>query len=161
MVAQETRSSRVAGRATPAGGRFYLALGANPAQRDKAIVRAFLWLKRRVEETGRHGILAVSPELQPEIARALGKPVADILFREGRMVIDYDRYVEWLKPASLPASTQRPVVVAGLDGPLERARGWGGPVLFVAEEAAAETLASKGVVTPADEDYTRPPRREC
>jgi hypothetical protein len=64
---------------------FHLLAGA--ANDQDAFARAFVWLKRRIEETGSTGYLAIpSPGfLQTEMPQVLGLRLVEVLAREGRL----------------------------------------------------------------------------
>jgi hypothetical protein len=151
--------------ATP-GPRFLISAGVGPAQRKAATVRAFLWLKRRVEELGENGVLVVGgeEELRGRLREDLGAPLMQVLVQETRLYVDYDRFITWSTADALPPVGSTPLAF------LERAkpdRGlldtWPAPVLVLtATRSAMELVQEFGALEPSPEDYTRaaagPPR---
>lgn len=82
---------------------------------DQAVVRGFLWLKRRVEETRRDGLLIVPSEeaLLETLKGALGESLVDLLVEE----------------RELPLGNGVAINLVARDGALPSA--WDGPALYL------------------------------
>jgi hypothetical protein len=140
--------------------RFHLAFDEGGGGTRDALIRAFLWLKKRVEEQQRDGILAISSSalFDNDLKDALGPLLAELLKDEGKMSLGDGLAIVWSTFADLPASGTGPIVaVAPPVDVLERLGAWDGLVLIVAGpgESTRAWVCGQRAGEPPAEDYMR------
>jgi hypothetical protein len=140
--------------------RLHLALDEGDGGAREALIRAFLWLKKRVEEQQSDGLLAISsPALfDNELKDALGPLLAELLRDEGKMSLGDGLAIVWRIYEDLPAGGAGPIVaIAPPVEMLERLRVWDGDVLIAAGpgEATRAWVSAQRAEAPRAEDYMR------
>jgi hypothetical protein len=142
-------------------GRFHL-LVTSEADSD-ARAQAFVWLKRRIEESGRSGYLAVpdSHFVTERLAAALGHPLAAVLSEEGRLRLGWRLGVrvksfEAIRGGRAPVAAFSPSY-----SDAARLATRSGPVLIVTqdEELARKWTFATGSRPPPPERF--PVHRDC
>ena len=107
--------------------------------RNNAVTSAFLWLKRRVEESQTDGILAfaASDLLDTVLSEALGPRLIELIKDEKRLSLGHGIAMDWLLFSQLPNPRARPIAAVFPDATvLEKLRGWPAPVLVVVGASA-------------------------
>jgi hypothetical protein len=132
---------------------------ASETEFEAAVLRAFVWLKRRIEETRLDGLLAHAgtQESNDLLSRVLGEAVTAIVREEGALCVDYDRSMRFVRFKDVPGDFRGPVaLLAPGRAQVERALELRGLVLFV----LADDVEIEGAGAPPPEDYTRSARHQ-
>jgi hypothetical protein len=120
-------------------GRFYLTYWDEESEQD-VVARAFLWLKRRVEESRTSGILAIprSELLESLFNDAFGSRLVEILRDERRLPLGHGLSIAWTTFEGLQMPSSGPVAAFSPDREtLDNLAAWPAIVLVVGTRAAA------------------------
>ncbi len=148
-------------------GRFYAFDGA--ASAPESMVKAFLWLKRRIEEDSRSGFLAIPDAefLDTSLTEALGWRLTEVMRDEGALPLGDTLAMEWTTLDAISTPSSRPLAaIHPQRRHLDLLRYWPGLVLVVpaSGDSLADWLTMTGAAEPAAENYwppdvASPPRR--
>ncbi len=144
-----------------AGPARFFCLDLAPSDQGAALVRTFLWLKRRIEETLTSGYL-VLPDLaflDGPAREALGWRLTDTLRDEGRLSLGHGRGMFVVTFVSLSGSREPVAAVEPPLGDLQRLAVRSGPVLVATSSVrcnAAWRIAT-GAGEPPPENYGSSP----
>jgi hypothetical protein len=138
-------------------GRFYVET-TDSGPPSESIVRAFLWLKRRIEETEQSGLLALPDEraLDGALKEALGWRLVEVLKSEGELPLGDGLAMEVTTIDEVRSPSMRPLVA--LWPPrryLANLRYWPGLVLLVpsSEQARRHWVEVTNARLPEPENY--------
>lgn len=135
--------------------RFYIPLNGDAAG---SVVKAFLWLKRRIEEGNASGLLAIPDQafLEGPLTDALGWRLVDVLKEEGCLELGHGLDMRHIALDALDVGPAQPVAALWPKASqMDRLIGWPGPALVVpsSTKSMERWIEMTGAREPAPENF--------